>query len=71
VTKIIKICINEYGYPEWFEGEVSEEELKRLIRLLQVMLENRRKFKKEEDKIIYEIENSKDIDIHFKEVWKC
>lgn len=68
MTKIIKICINEYGYPEWLEGEVSEEELKRLIRLLQVMLENRKKFKKEEDKIIYETGNSKDIDVHFKEV---
>ena len=41
--KIIKIGIQNNGYPVWLDGEVNEEELERIIRLLKVIKENRRK----------------------------
>ena len=41
--KIIKIGIQSNGYPIWLDGEVNEEELKRIIRLLKIIKESGRK----------------------------
>lgn len=43
MKKIIKIGIQDDGTPIWLEGEVNEEELKRIILLLKVILENVKK----------------------------
>jgi len=49
MKQIIKIGIQDNGYPIWLEGEITTHQLKLLIRLLQVMLNNRNKFKKENE----------------------
>jgi len=47
MKKIIKIGIQDNGVPIYLEGEVSERELELLIKLLRVMLENRKNKKGE------------------------
>jgi len=50
MKQIIKIGIQDDDYPIWLEGEVTINQLKLIIKLLQTMLNNRierNKFKKE------------------------
>jgi len=44
--KEIKIGIQNNGYPCWLKGEVTLEELKKIIRLLEVMKEYKERRKK-------------------------
>lgn len=50
MKQTIKIGIQDDNYPIWLEGEVTIHQLKLIIKLLQIMLNNRiekDKFKKE------------------------
>ena len=41
MSKIIKILIQENGYPLWYKGEVTKEEIDKIILLLKTMRELR------------------------------
>ena len=41
MSKIVKILIQENGYPLWQEGEVTKKELDRIILLLKTIRELR------------------------------
>ena len=51
MKKVIKIGIQNDGTPIWLEGEVDEEELRRMTSLLKVILESmkRQKRRKEDE----------------------
>jgi len=53
--KEIKIGIQNNGYPCWLKGEVTLEELKKIIRLLEVMKEYKEKKKEVRPKKILTI----------------